>query len=182
MLIDLTSKALPSSIVVGGRAFLIKTDFRDWIAFGKLAKEERLNYDTLCLMFEEEPPPINMLDSIVESLIEFYTASSSTPHSAFEAGGDNVSDLYEDGEYIYASFMSQYGIDLIETDMHWHKFKALLNCLRETKYNDVISYRAYKNSSESYETNMMRLKEMWSLEQVLTDEEREKLKEFDSLF
>lgn len=182
MLIDLTQRALPSTVNVGGRAFEIETDFRKWIEFGKLAKEGAVGYDMLCDMFVGEAPPVNMLDGIIEGLLGFYTAASSTPHSGFADGNDNVSDLCEDGEYIFASFMAQYGIDLTETDMHWHKFKALLNCLRDTKYNDIIAYRAYRKTSESYDTSMMRLREMWSLEQVLSDEEQEKMDEFESLF
>ena len=66
--------------------------------------------------------------------------------------------------------------------MHWHKFKALVNCLRESKYNDVISYRSWRKSSQSYDDMMAKLKDVWSLEQILTDEEQRKIDEFNSLF
>ena len=182
MLIDLTTKALPTTVQVGGRAFSIQTDYSYWIAFGKLAKDGCITYDVLKMFFIDEVPPISMIDSIVDAFIEFYTAASSTPRASAEQVNENVTDYYEDGEYIYASFMSCYGIDLLETDMHWHKFKALVNCLRESKYNDVISYRSWKKNSQSYDDVMAKLKDVWSLEQILTDEEQKKIDEFNSLF
>jgi len=182
MLIDLTKKDLPSTIKVGGRSFAIKTCFRDWIAFGRRANTGSLSYDDICEMFLSEIPPVNMFDDIVEGIIAFYTASSSTPRQSTNADYEAMSDLYEDGEYIFASFKAQYGIDLLKDDLHWHEFKALLNCLRETKYNDIISYRAYQKSGESYEQSMMRLKEAWSLSNVLTADEANSIEEFERLF
>ena len=35
----------------------------------------------------------------------------------------------QDAPEIYASFLQSYGIDLIETDMHWYKFNVLLSTL-----------------------------------------------------
>lgn len=53
-------------------------------------------------------------------------------------------DILQDAEYIYASFMQDYDIDLIEQQgkLHWYKFKALLAGLREdTKFKKVIEIR-----------------------------------------
>lgn len=52
-----------------------------------------------------------------------------------------------DAEYIYASFMQAYGIDLIEEQgkLHWVKFKALLDGLPEdTKFRQVLDIRLRK--------------------------------------
>ena len=52
-----------------------------------------------------------------------------------------------DAEYIYASFMQAYGIDLIEEQgkLHWIKFKALLDGLPEdTKFRQVLDIRLRK--------------------------------------
>ena len=53
-------------------------------------------------------------------------------------------DLVQDAEYIYASFMSDYGIDLFEAQgkLHWYKFKALLNGLTDkSKFMRVVEIR-----------------------------------------
>lgn len=55
-----------------------------------------------------------------------------------------VYDLVQDVDYIYASFMHTYGIDLFEQQgkLHWKKFKALLNGLGEdTIFSRVIGIR-----------------------------------------
>src|SRR5690606_15273779 len=46
---------------------------------------------------------------------------------------EKVFDFVQDAEYIYASFMHTYGIDLFEQQgkIHWKKIKALLNGLSE---------------------------------------------------
>lgn len=55
--------------------------------------------------------------------------------------------LIEDAEYIYASFMQDYGIDLIDWQgkLHWRKFGALLAGLRDdTKFKKVLEIRQMK--------------------------------------
>lgn len=51
-----------------------------------------------------------------------------------------------DGDYIYAAFMQNYKIDLMETGLHWHKFLALLKGLSGTMLNEIMGYRAYASS------------------------------------
>lgn len=55
-----------------------------------------------------------------------------------------VLDFEEDGEYIYASFMQEYGIDLVEQQgrLPWKKFIALFQGLGEkTKIKEVMRIR-----------------------------------------
>ena len=40
-------------------------------------------------------------------------------------------DYEQDADVIYASFLREYGIDLLDTSMHWAKFRALLSGLSE---------------------------------------------------
>lgn len=58
---------------------------------------------------------------------------------------DAIYDIHQDAEYIYASFMQDYGIDLIEQQgkLHWYQFKALLAGLSEdTKFKKVLEIRS----------------------------------------
>lgn len=51
----------------------------------------------------------------------------------------------QDADYIYASFLQDYGIDLIDLQgtLRWEKFIAMLNSLSErTKFSQVVSIRA----------------------------------------
>ena len=57
---------------------------------------------------------------------------------------EKTHDLVQDAEYIYASFMHTYGIDLFEQQgrLHWKKFKALLNGLGEdTIFSRIVGIR-----------------------------------------
>ena len=64
------------------------------------------------------------------------------------SGNDKkIFDFSEDEEYIYASFMSCYGIDLYEIayKLPWKKFMALFNGLSDdTKIKEIMSIRARK--------------------------------------
>lgn len=66
------------------------------------------------------------------------------PMPAVKHESKELYSLIEDAEYIYASFMQDYGIDLIELQgqLHWRKFSALLSGLRDdTKFKKVLEIR-----------------------------------------
>lgn len=65
------------------------------------------------------------------------------PHKD-QAEGERVYSLKQDANYIYASFMQDYGIDLFEVqgELHWYKFQALLEGLSKgTKFKEVLEIR-----------------------------------------
>ena len=80
-----------------------------------------------------------------------------------------VYDISLDGDFIYASFMQAYDIDLLEErgKLHWKKFNALLSGLPEgTKFVEVIKIRKYKprkGDSQAYIDEMMKLKKEYAL-------------------
>lgn len=81
---------------------------------------------------------------------------------------ENFYSLKHDAEYIYASFLQAYGIDLIEQQgkLHWFKFQALLAGLPEdTKFRQVVSIRMWKkpNKHDTEEKQMTGLKEFYKL-------------------
>lgn len=64
--------------------------------------------------------------------------------AAAAAGAGPVLDFEEDGDYIYASFMQEYGIDLIDVQgkLPWRKFLYLFNGLSaDTKIKQVMRIR-----------------------------------------
>jgi hypothetical protein len=93
-------------------------------------------------------------------------------------------DYIEDGEYIVASFIQAYGIDLTEIDyMHWHKFKALFNSLPEdTQMAKIIGYRSYKKSDKDAGTIYMEQKRAWSLPSMKREDEQALLAEINAEF
>lgn len=81
---------------------------------------------------------------------------------------ENFYSLKHDAEYIYASFLQAYGIDLIERQgkLSWFKFQALLSGLPEdTKFRQVVSIRMWKKPSkyDTEEKQMLKLQEVYRL-------------------
>lgn len=78
-------------------------------------------------------------------------------------------DIRFDGDYIYASFLQAYGIDLFDVQgkLHWKKFNALLSGLPEgTKFMEVIKIRKWKpqkGDSTEYKEEMRKLQKDYAL-------------------
>ena len=74
--------------------------------------------------------------------------------------------------------MEQYGIDLIDTRLHWYKFVALLHGLHDTELNRIINARLYKPSGKNgeYEKAQQKQYEAWKLPEA--EEPDEALDEF----
>ena len=80
-------------------------------------------------------------------------------------------DLAQDAEYIYASFMHTYRIDLFEMQgkLHWKKFKALLNGLSEDSiFSRVVGIRTAELPSgkgmQKERERLRKLKQKFALE------------------
>lgn len=86
-------------------------------------------------------------------------------------------DIRYDGDYIYASFLQAYGIDLfdVQGELHWKKFNALLSGLPEgTKFMEVIKIRKWKpqkGDSSEYKEEMRRLQKDYALPYEVIEEE-----------
>lgn len=83
---------------------------------------------------------------------------------------ERVIEFDQDANYIYASFMQAYGINLIEEQgkMHWKEFLALLDGLpSNTRIKEIIKIRTWKPSkhdSNEYIEQMKELQELYALE------------------
>lgn len=178
-MLDLTEKVLPNHIEVAGRIFLLNTDFRLWIKFGRMLQEEH-TWEDYYFLFKESHPIGNFLNQ----LLEFYNNPNSTPNIDDGGSGERIFDFYEDGEYIYASFIHEYGIDLYEIDMHWHKFQALFRALPDDAYiKKIMSYRSYEKQNNKDRDIYEEYKRIWELpltEAELTQRQKE-LDEFNAL-
>lgn len=86
-------------------------------------------------------------------------------------------DIRFDGDYIYASFLQAYGIDLFDVQgkLHWKKFNALLSGLPEgTKFMEVVKIRKWKpqkGDSTEYKEEMRKLQKDYALPNDIIEEE-----------
>lgn len=87
-------------------------------------------------------------------------------------------DFEHDAEYIYASFLQDYKIDLFEMQgvLRWEKFLSLLSSLKDdTKFKEVIGIRGQKLPSPTQynkeeRNRIIKLKQIYSLP-VASEEE-----------
>ena len=148
MLID----PLPTTVEIDGRDIPIQTDFRTAILFEMLvqdktiSKEEKAAY-ALQLWFSEGIP--DNLDEATDKMLWFYTCgkTESVEQAANKAQKTSIDkriyDFDIDAELIYAGFLTQYGIDLQDEDMHWWKFSAMFAGLEESReISRIMQYRA----------------------------------------
>ena len=166
-MIDLSRDALPSALLVGGEVFPVDTSFRIWIKFEQLLTKEGVAWGGI---FPDRVPDD---PEWIDAAVEFMASENATPKRS-PRGGPKALDLVLDGDYITAAFQQAYGIDLTSCDMHWHRFKALLNGLPEdTMLSRIMGYRTYeKRGKVDREAEMQRLRDAWALPDELAERKR----------
>ena len=179
-MIDLTKKLLPSSIEAGGRWYGIKTDFRAWIRFSEIIEEEDAMFEDLEWLYEFDVPDDRKAG--FEGLMRFFAPKRELPRATGGETRERLIDYRVDGDLIYSAFMERYGIDLVDADLHWHKFLALLDGLHDTKLSDVIGYRGWRKESKKYDAYMSDLKTAWTLPPKLTEREQASVERFKNIF
>ena len=157
-MIDLSRDTLPSALLVGGEVFPVDTSFRMWLKFERLLTKEGVMWDGVFIDRVPDSPEWG------EAAVEFMLSENATPRRS-RRGGPKAIDLLLDGDYIVAAFQQAYGIDLTSCDMHWHRFKALLNGLPEgTMLSRIMGYRTYeKRGKVDRDAEMSRLRDAWAL-------------------
>ncbi|ECC1770205.1 hypothetical protein FNX33_15230 [Listeria monocytogenes] len=80
--------------------------------------------------------------------------------------------LTQDADYIYASFLQDYNIDLLDSrgKMHWYKFRALLESLRDdTTIKTIIGIRQAElpsgKGTEKERNELIKLKNRYKLKE-----------------
>lgn len=163
-MIDLKKAVLPEAVTVDGRLFRVHTSFKYWLRFLELIENKNTPPADFDFMYKSNKPRSRLKG--VMSLIQFCNPPQVLPRAEGGTPGERVTDYTLDSDFIFAAFMELYGIDLIESDMHWHKFLALFKGLHGVKLNEIIGYRLYENTSgkrDSYTRQMEKLRRVWEL-------------------
>lgn len=115
----------------------------------------------------------------VDDEVEYDLAGNVIKTTSSEEPYKRLYNLKYDGDYVFASFMQAYRIDLIEEigKLHWKKFNALLVGLPEgTKFAEVLKIRSYepqKGDSQEYIEKMRELQREFRLPDEDVDDEAE---------
>jgi len=129
-------EAFPNEITVENTRYTINTDFRLWLQLFYYARkkehkkqvEEILN--CICPEIEISENPQAVINELVDfSMLAEHSSkhSESKAKSRLSVASKKLFDLFVDADVIYADFMRDYHIDLNVAQMHWLKFKVLLN-------------------------------------------------------
>jgi len=183
-MLDLFKPELPDSIYLDdGSSFIIQTDFRYWILFYRFCRMHAKLSDFLVMFPFEKPMPQQMQEAFIK-LMDFANPPKVVPRATGSGNSDAILDYDIDADYIYAAFMEQYHINLLDENvkLHWYEFSSLLACIHDCKLAEIISYRCYTpNNKSSYEKQMKELKEVWKLDQPEKPVDKD-LEYFNSLF
>lgn len=114
-----------------------------------LSKSEKAEYAIALFLDEQDlPSDPKFYELVFKAVNEEITADpygNNMPNSnPFGLAPIKYFDYVQDAEAIFASFMSEYHINLLEQrgKMHWREFKALFNGLSENSYMQrIISIR-----------------------------------------
>ena len=182
ILIDL----LPSSVKIDGTEYEINSDFRTSVLFSLLMEDDNLSEEEKVLQALNLYYPVVPGDSekAIEKIKWFYSCGkldNPIGNNKARASSKKVFDFEVDANYIYSAFMSQYRIDLQDIEeLHWWKFKALLEGLKEdNKLSKIIEYRSvdlskikdkeqrkfYKDMQKQYSLNKESKEELKLLEE-----------------
>lgn len=123
------------------------TDFRTAIRCNEIAQDETIgsferSLGVICTMFGD-----NGLDnpSHYEKLLKWALNYLSCGEEIKDTREEADMDFVEDMDYIEASFMSDYQIDLTEENMDWHKFLKLMNGLSNSELGNCCVLNRIRN-------------------------------------
>lgn len=142
------------------------------VSFENLTVDEAM--EIVRAIFEEHIRPGKVNDEV-----EYDLAGNVIKTTSADEPQKRLYNLRYDGDYVFASFMQAYRIDLIEEigKLHWKKFNALLVGLPEgTKFVEVLKIRSYepqKGDSPEYIEKMRELQREFRLPDEDVDGETE---------
>lgn len=173
----------PTQIEVGGLFYEIDADFRTGIAFELLMLDEEFTETekaarAMELYFPQIPDDE---EEAMEKILWFYLCGreeTNQEEKETEPAPKNIVYSYEyDAGSIYAVFLSQYGMDLVEIPfLHWWKFKALFHALDENlEFMKIMRYRAVDITKVPKEQKdfYRKMKQLYALPDNRTEEEKE---------
>jgi len=188
----------PEYVEVNGRKYKINTDFRVAIKCNQIAEDENINdlkrgLAVICTLFGKDS--MNYREDY-EKLLEMakkYLLCGKEQEDTQDKEPDM--DFAQDMDYIEASFMSDFHIDLEKEQMHWWKFMKLMNGLSNSEFGNCCilnNVRNLRNADLSkiqdakLKEEMRKAKEQVSLhkhkkEREYTEEELANMDAFDEI-
>lgn len=157
----------PEFVKIGDKKYKINTDFRVAIECNNIAQDDSIGNSERPLaiiykLFGDEGLNNSQdWDKLLELAIKYLTLNKDT--SNVDNNTEIDMDFNEDMDYIEASFMSDYRIDLATEKMHWWKFYNLLEGLSNSELGNCCVLNRVRNLRT------------FDLSQIKDNKEREKM-------
>lgn len=166
----------PKFVKIENKKYKINTDFRNAIECNDIANDDTIgDYERALAIiyklygedglndFENHERLLELGRKFLSCGVEVDVKSNSEPDM----------DFSQDMDYIEASFMSDYNIDLTATDMHWWKFYNLINGLSNSEFGNCCVLNRVRNL-RNYDTKD--IKDPKELEKIRKAKEQVALK------
>ena len=128
----------PKFAEVNGKKYTINTDFRVAVECDSISKKKDIGeYEkSLAIIYklfgDEGIDNEKDYEKLLKIAVKFLNCGKDIKEISSKNNKQKVNmDYLQDRDYINASFMSDYGIDLEEKEMHWWTYFNLLNGLTE---------------------------------------------------
>lgn len=189
----------PEYVKVGDKKYKINTDFRVAIECNNIAQDDTIGYTErpLAIIYKlfgddgiDNPQD---WEKLLELGIKYLSLDKDT--SNIDNDTEIDMDFNEDMDYIEASFMSDYGIDLTKENMHWWKFYNLIegfsnseigNCCVLNRVRNLRTFDLSQIKDNKERERLAKAKEMVSLKKAkqeveLTKEQEESMRKLDEI-
>ena len=138
----------PKFVKVNDKKYSINTDFRIAIECNQIAEDTNINdYErALAIIYKLFGDDGINAEEDYEKLLELSIKYLSCgKEEASKTNEEPDMDFVEDMDYIEASFMSDYNIDLTSVEMHWWKFYKLINGLSNSEMGNCFVLNRVRN-------------------------------------
>jgi len=137
----------PEYVKVGDKKYHINTDFRVAIKCNQIAEDNSIGdleraLGVIYTLFGEEA--LNDTNNY-EKLLELAKKYLKCGKEDIDTKEDPDMSYQEDMDYIEASFMSDYHLDISNTKMHWWKFNKLMNGLSNSELGNCCILNRIRN-------------------------------------
>ena len=173
---------LPQKISIDEKEYLIRWDFRVGILYELMMMDEEVKGAekpllALRLFYPETPENWQKALAGIQWFYRGGEEKKGTRKKRNKSRRERIYSFEEDASYIYSAFLEQYGIDLTEVyQLHWWKFRALFQGLREDSvFCKIMGYRAMdipQTMSNEQKDFYRRMKELYRLSLGKNEEEK----------
>lgn len=136
----------PEYAKVNDRKYKIRTDFRIALKCNNIANDDNVGQTERALaiiytLFEDGLEHKEDYEQLLDVARKFLGCGK----EVIESNDEPDMDYNEDMDYIEASFMSDYHIDLTKEKMHWWKFNKLINGLSNSEMGNCCVLNRIRN-------------------------------------